>query len=197
MRRGNRTARVSPQRDVDWLEDVTWVTRYQENRLVAMVKDFQCLYVYWELAEERKRLLTEHFGCEIGHLPLFLRVCDVTDLYFNGYDAHDIREIPVSWEADNWYIHQLQSGRNYFVDLGTKTIHGRFFALLRSNLVQLPPRPPGGRLDPQVRFARAGQPDETPPPTHDPFSSTPVKDVWSHSFTGYSLITSVQKGEFT
>ncbi|GIM45075.1 hypothetical protein DNHGIG_06240 [Collibacillus ludicampi] len=195
MRRENRTSCDLTQGYPYPLEDETWVTRYQENRLVALIKDYQCVYVYWEISEERQRLLNEHFCCEIGNLPLFLRVYDVTALYFNGYNAHRYWEISIPWEADNWYIHGLEPGRNYFVDLGTKTIHGRFFTVLRSNLVELPPQPSGEGLDPSVRFACVKPSDGISSIAHDRLSHPPATASWLDLFNGYSLTTHMQKGE--
>jgi hypothetical protein len=120
------------------LFDETWHRSYGENRLAILVKDPRTIHAYWEVSHLRKRLICEHFQSDWSKLPFFLQVYDVTDIYFNGLNAHSKRLIQVHPLADNWYIHDVLPNRNYIVDYGTTTIHGQFFSILRSNVAKVP-----------------------------------------------------------
>ncbi|TCS75458.1 DUF4912 domain-containing protein [Effusibacillus lacus] len=134
------------------LFDQSWSRSWQTNRLVAMVKEPDTIFVYWELEDLRKRLISEHFQADWNSLPFFLQVYDVTHLGFNGYNANSTRRIQVHPLSDNWYIHNLEPGRHYQLDFGTTTLSGHFFAILRSNIVETPRFPPQYRMEPSVRF---------------------------------------------
>ncbi|GMA63328.1 DUF4912 domain-containing protein [Alicyclobacillus fastidiosus] len=133
------------------LYDDSWSRRTGRSRIVAMVKDPSTLFVYWEVDELSKRLLTNHFQSEWGTLPLFLCVYDVTNCWFDGYNAPLVAKHRVSHDADNWYLHQLMPQHNYVVHLSTTTFHDQLFCILSSNVVKLPPSKVGS-LEPQVQF---------------------------------------------
>ncbi|MFB5190862.1 DUF4912 domain-containing protein [Alicyclobacillus fastidiosus] len=133
------------------LYDDRWSRCSGRSRLVAMVKDPSTLFVYWEVDELSRRLVTDHFQCEWETLPLFLCVYDVTHRWFNGYNAPLVAKHRVSHDADNWYLHQLTPQHNYVVHLSTTTFHDQLFCILPSDAVKLPPNKIGP-LEPQVQF---------------------------------------------
>lgn len=136
------------------LFDESWKRTWQTNRIVLMLKEPNTLFVYWEVDNLRKSLLAEHFQTGWANMPLFLQLSDVTLIDFNGYNAVSTRRIQVNWNAENWYIHQVEPGRRYMADLGTTTLKGDFFCILRSNIVETPPWPRRG-LQPSLQFAPA------------------------------------------
>lgn len=176
--------------------DESWVRNRQRNRLVLMVKEPTTVFAYWEMDELRKRCLSEHFQSDWTQLPFFLQVYDVTDIYFNGSNAHSVQRIPVSPFSETWYLTGLQPGRRYLVDFGTTTWHGHFFTLLRSNIVTTPPQMDGQSYEPSVRFGtlhgdhvdqvneRSGRDRDSLEPTHE----LTVQESWQEQFDGYSLV---------
>lgn len=155
----------------------TWTRNSNRNRLVLMVKEPTILFAYWEVNELRKRLVSEHFQTEWTNLPFYLQVYDVTDIQFDGYNAHAVDRVAVHPNGDNYYLHHLQPQRRYLVDLGTTTLAGRFFTILRSNVVEMPPLAEGGAV-PTVRFA-ALEPVEPELPM--------LREAWHEQFDGYSI----------
>lgn len=114
--------------------------RYYRDSLHLMVVDAHSLYVYWEISDRRRWLVSQHFECDYGVMPKVLRVYDVTCIYFNGSNAHSYRDIWTTPAADNWYLHDLGADRTYLVDIGTYTWEHEFIPLLRSNCVATPKR---------------------------------------------------------
>ncbi|MBI3291599.1 MAG: DUF4912 domain-containing protein [Elusimicrobia bacterium] len=104
---------------------------YGEDVLVLLPRDPHWMFAYWELTEALWQECALRWGAEIvQHSERVLRVHAVTENRF-----FDITITPV---ANNWYIQVDQPGRSYCVELGLKTADGRFFCLLRSNVVHLP-----------------------------------------------------------
>lgn len=143
-----------------------------EDLLVLLPHSPEILYVYWEITDERKRLVEEHFGCGWDVLPKILRVYDVTDIHFNGDNAQRLIEIQVNDDANNWFIHSLNGNRNYCVDYGSFTWEGRFFSILRSDVVHLPPSE-GHPWREHEKWTKAQSETEEP--------------AWAREFTGYTI----------
>ncbi|MEI7640890.1 MAG: DUF4912 domain-containing protein [bacterium] len=119
-------------------EEDTIPHRYHDNRLVLMARDAFWCYAYWDLKTEfvaqKKQTLKPEWG--VSHLCI--RLYDITNISFNGKNAHSFRDIYVSPDSDNWYLNVWKAGCTYLVDLGLKTISGNFVTLLRSNAVGTP-----------------------------------------------------------
>lgn len=174
-----------------------WHRQHGLNRLVAMVKEPRTLFAYWEVNEPRKQLIMEHFQSDWNHLPFYLVVQDVTDLQFNGSNAHDTILIEVHPRAESWYIHGVTPGRRYLIDFCTTTLGGQRFAILRSNIVETPPLLEGNRLEPQLMFSTVHQ--ETPEflqaKDAELVPMSLQEEPWHDLFTGYNLAENTISGE--
>lgn len=135
------------------LFDDSWRRSWMVNRLVLLVQAPTTLFVYWEVDDLRKQLISEHFQCGWTELPFFLQVYDVTDINFDGYNAHSMFRIQVHPLADHWFITGVQAERRYLVDFGTTTLAGKFFTVIRSNIEATPPTHYGRKFEPYLRFA--------------------------------------------
>lgn len=190
----------------DALFDDNWTRNWQVNRLVALVKEPGSIFAYWEISELRKKFIAEHFQTEWPALKLALQLYDVTDIYFNGYNAHSVRRMLVIPLSDNWYLNDLQPKRNYIVDLGVITERS-FMAILRSNTVKTPPQRQYGKCEPLLRFGTVNQAlekereNEKPQvKVQDPKRTEINRSVawsykrkyWYKKFSGYSIAE--QKG---
>ncbi|NEW07236.1 DUF4912 domain-containing protein [Paenibacillus sp. SYP-B3998] len=112
--------------------------RYHKDLLHLMAVDAHTLYVYWEISDRRRWLISQHFECDYGTMPKVLRVYDVTCILFNGSNAHTYQDVTTTPEAHNWYLHNLKADRTYLVDIGTYSWEHEFIPLLRSNSVATP-----------------------------------------------------------
>lgn len=111
---------------------------YGKEILVAMVRDPHCIYSYWDYGPAFK----------MEGLPL-LRLIDCTAIDYNGYNANNIQEIPVSLEAKNYYLHRCLPDRDYCLELGYRDYKGDFISLIRSNTVRTPRDCPSGEIESQ------------------------------------------------
>lgn len=103
-----------------------------------MIRDSHTIYVYWEVSHRTRLLASQHFHCDWHMLPKMIRLYNVTNIYFNGHNAHYNTDYTATSEADNWYIHQIEENATYIVDYGIRTWDGQFIPLLRSNPVHTP-----------------------------------------------------------
>jgi len=106
---------------------------YGEPKLNVLVRDPFWIHAYWDLTP--KTIERMH---ALGGQRMALRVYDVTDLVFDGRNAHTWFEIPAPEYARNWNIQVPTDGRNYLVELGWVSAEGRFLPTLRSNVVDVP-----------------------------------------------------------
>ncbi len=136
------------------LFDETWQPYWQGERLVLMVRNPHTLFAYWELADWQRALVCRHFQSDWSQLSFYLQLYDVTDIIFDGQNAHQTRRIPVFSDANRWYIHDVEECRNYVLDFGTTTLSGSFFSLLRSSPVRTPRDGYKIQLEPSVTFSR-------------------------------------------
>jgi len=121
---------------------------YGSTRVVLMVRDPFWLHAYWEIAEDVSETVTAALGPEGWQLGRkTLRVHDVTDIEFDGTNAHRTFDIDISNGANNWYINVERPNRSYCAELGLVGPDGRFVLLSRSNVVRTPRAGPSEVID--------------------------------------------------
>lgn len=114
--------------------------KYKDNRIVLMARDPWWIYTYWDISETK---IEEVIGAispedKLG-LRWALRVYDVTGASdFNGFNAVSFFDLDINFEAGNWYINVNQPQREWCVDIGFKNAQGKFFVVLRSNIIVTP-----------------------------------------------------------
>lgn len=109
--------------------------RYWKDRIILLIIDPTFVYVYWEIKPETFSVGKSFISSVTW---LCLRVYDVTNVRFNGYNANTFWDIPVSDQIGNWYIRLESSDRVLVIDVGLKNNMGDFYPLVRSNFAQLP-----------------------------------------------------------
>ncbi|MFB0527992.1 MAG: DUF4912 domain-containing protein [bacterium] len=113
--------------------------RYGETKIALLPRDPRWIYAYWEIDEASREEVRRKRGEEIfSKSRLTLRFYDVTDIIFNGRNAHKQFDVKVYSQIGNWYFQAPESGRTYLSDIGLLTEKGEFITLARSNSVSLP-----------------------------------------------------------
>ncbi|MFC1478894.1 DUF4912 domain-containing protein [Candidatus Margulisiibacteriota bacterium] len=112
--------------------------KYDDTKVVLLIRDPFWLHSFWEI----NSATVDDIQNKLGHntfstSQVVLRVYDVTDIVFDGANAHNYSDISVG-EALSWYIRVPASNRSYCVEVGYKTEDGRFFAVARSNVIGAP-----------------------------------------------------------
>ncbi|MFN3532987.1 MAG: DUF4912 domain-containing protein [Candidatus Brocadia sp.] len=111
---------------------------YGDNRIVLMVVDPEWIFAYWEMQKDMMDSVLNALGGMAYGAKTTLRVYDVTDVIFDGKNAHKYYDIEVTGGARNWYIHVGEPNRSFCVDIGFLTSQGIFRTLARSNTVRTP-----------------------------------------------------------
>ncbi|GMA65092.1 DUF4912 domain-containing protein [Alicyclobacillus fastidiosus] len=153
LTQGTCNNEVEPSSIDTHLFDESWNRQWLVSRLVLLVKEPQVLFAYWEVDEQKRRLVSKHFETGWDHLPFYLQLYDITDIDFDGFNAHRTERIQVHPYADNWYVNGIKPQRSNVMDFGTTTLRGDFFTILRSNVVQTPPQPSNRSMQDGVWFA--------------------------------------------
>lgn len=111
---------------------------YGDNRIMLMVRDPECLFAYWELRKEVLDNILNTLGSMAHSAKMVLRVYDVTDVIFNGNNAHTYFDVEVTGGTRSWYIHTGKPNRSFCADIGFLTPNGTFRLIARSNQVITP-----------------------------------------------------------
>lgn len=133
--------------------------QYDEDRIVLQVRDPLWIHAYWETKGQTIEKLRSELGQGFYQAKKILRVYDVSQIIFNGNNAHRFFDIYISEFANNWYIDTTGPGRSWCVDLGLLLPDGRFITIIRSNTVHTPIEGPSWITDeewmiPEDLFAR-------------------------------------------
>lgn len=97
------------------------------------------ILLFWEPSEIPRKLVTLHFNKKFDELVPVIRIYDVTDIIFNGQNAHHFHEIAVVYNNGYWFIKGLTANRSYVAELGVKVNEKDFFPIYRSNAVKTQP----------------------------------------------------------
>lgn len=132
---------------------------YGSDRVILQVRDPWWLHTYWELTADTRNRLIQELGEMFFRAQPSLRIYDVSNIIFDGKNAHGYFDIDIKFEAANWYIDVGGPGRSWCVDLGLRLSDGRFIIIARSNVVSTPLDGPSWITDeewmiPEEIFAR-------------------------------------------
>jgi len=115
---------------------------YGESRVVLLPRDPQWAFAYWDVSNEHKEELRRQGG---QHLAL--RLYDVTNIFFDGFNAHTMIEFPCDELAREWYVPIPVSDRDFILEIGYITTTGAWLTLARSAAIKVPPMYPSDWVD--------------------------------------------------
>ncbi|MCX7905762.1 MAG: DUF4912 domain-containing protein [Elusimicrobiales bacterium] len=108
---------------------------YGETEAVLLPRDPYWMYIYWEITENSVKNLISSIGIETySSAKKVIRVYEISekDEFLGFFD------IPVIFEARNWYINVKECGKTYLCEIGIITPDGRFIGIVKTNKVSLP-----------------------------------------------------------
>jgi len=121
---------------------------YGDNRIVILVRDPWWIFAYWEIRRDKEDDIIKKIRSDNDDVQKsILRVYDVTDITFNGKNAHSHFDIDLKGLANNWYINVGSPDRTWVVDIGIVSQKGSFYLLARSNPVRTPRYGMSDKLD--------------------------------------------------
>ena len=138
-------------------QDLPW--GYGQDKIVLQVRDPWWIHAYWEVTNPTYERLKNELKNEFYGARRILRVYDVSQIIFDGKNAHRFFDIQINEHSNSWYIDTGGPGRSWCVDLGLLLPDGRFIMIVRSNTVCTPIEGPSWITDeewmiPEDMFAR-------------------------------------------
>jgi hypothetical protein len=115
------------------LGELPWT--YGDGRLVALIRDPQTIYVYWDLSQQQ---IEQAFG-GLGTARASLKL-------WNVRGSEIVREVEVHLESRGWYVRELPSALELRVELWALGERGARM-LRAARPVKLPPAQPSDVLD--------------------------------------------------
>jgi hypothetical protein len=106
---------------------------YEKSRIVILPRDPQWAYAYWNVSDEAKASLKAQGGEQLA-----LRIYDVSDIDLNYQSPHSVQEYVCDELTQEWYLPIPLSDRDYVVDIGYRTVDGRWLILARSTPIHIP-----------------------------------------------------------
>jgi hypothetical protein len=107
--------------------------RYNQTRVVFMVRDPNWAYAYWDLDNNLLEKLKKNADGD----QLVLRVHDVELIDFTGSNAKSSFDIPIQIDDTSWYIYLPNQNCSYILELGIIS-EGKYRCLAGSNPIKTP-----------------------------------------------------------
>ncbi|MCM3725121.1 DUF4912 domain-containing protein [Neobacillus cucumis] len=109
-----------------------------KGELKARIITPRKIILFWDISELPKKVIERFFNRKFEELVTVTRIYDVTNILFNGKNAHHFNEITVPYHSGHWFIKGLLENRSYIAELGVHITDNEFFPLYRSNCIQTP-----------------------------------------------------------
>ena len=121
---------------------------YGDQKIVILARDPWWIFAYWEIRRDREEeTLGKIKSAGDSAVKTILRVYDVTNVNFDGKNAHSHFDIELNSLASSWYINVGSPEKCWVVDIGIVTKNGNFYLLARSNMIKTPRYGMSDKLD--------------------------------------------------
>jgi glycosyltransferase involved in cell wall biosynthesis len=101
-------------------------------------------YVHWHVGQQSSGKVREGLGEAFVHAMFIVRVFDVTNIIFDGSNAHSSFDLNVGRSSGNYYFGINRLARNYLCEIGLRSPDGSFHPIARSNAVYFDSDRPSG-----------------------------------------------------
>ncbi len=115
-------------REIAWEIGQRYPARHSVDYIVLSMVNPHLGQVHWYVREASLQAIRA--DGRFAHAPLVVRVYDVTDVLFDGTNAHGFFDLEVGSSAGNYYFNVSQLSRNYLAELGIRSGDGSSFAAL-------------------------------------------------------------------
>ena len=143
-------------RELCWDIGTRFPEPHQGNRVVlTSIRPHQG-YIHWNLEQAAVSELQAKVGHAFDGACLVVRIYDVTDVLFDGLNAHGFFDVDVDGLSGTRYMHMDQSERNFVAEIGFRLTDGAFHALARSQTVFFDRGRPSGNFQVGALFVGKG-----------------------------------------
>ncbi len=115
---------------------------YGDDRITALVRSPDSLYVYWEITDDAIARAKKNLGPAGAHGWCNLRVYDTTAREFDGTNANSYFDVTVDRGARDYFFELRKPTAAFHIEVGIKTHEGFFQAIARSGRAELPRKGP-------------------------------------------------------
>ena len=128
------SGKITSQQEPDY-DSKSLPEGYGSTEAFLLPRDPYWMYIYWEITENAIKDIISTIGEAVfSSSKRIIRVYQVDD---NDVPVSFV-DIPVIFEAKNWYINVSESGKAYMCEIGILTPEGRFIGIAKTNKVSLP-----------------------------------------------------------
>ncbi len=120
---------------------------YCESRVVLLPVEPYLIHAYWDVTSNDIEKAKQRLGDDYGQSQAVLRFYDVTNIIYDGTNAHGFFDVDIDLQAKDWYVDLWSPDKSYFVDLGFNAGDGFFLSLARSSVVKTPCASPAPKVD--------------------------------------------------
>jgi hypothetical protein len=128
----------SPQFDPARLREIGWelsarlLGAFADDLVVLIPIRPRLAYLRWHVGDKGVRELSHAQGAEFRGAQLIVRIYDITDVAFDGFNAHRYIDVSATALTGNAYWPIPQSERTWLCEVGFRLANGIFSALARS-----------------------------------------------------------------
>jgi glycosyltransferase involved in cell wall biosynthesis len=101
-------------------------------------------YVHWHVGQQSSEKIRAGIAKNSIHAVFVVRAYDVTNIIFNGSNAHFSFDLNVGRPSGNYYFGISRLARNYLCEIGLRSPDGSFHPVARSNVVYFDSDRPSG-----------------------------------------------------
>ena len=120
---------------------------YGKTKVILLPVEPHLVHAYWEVTSDELEKAKHRLGDAHKRSQAVLRFYDVTNIVFDGTNAHSSFDVDIDLQAKNWYVSLRSPEKSYFVELGFRTEDGRFHPIARSNIAEILPDRPAPKTD--------------------------------------------------
>lgn len=122
-------------------------TNIEKDRIVLVVRDAYWLQACWDVSRHSVQRAQAAMAENWHTAKPYLRVLQVDGGNTTTSSSSTLEDIRVHGGVKNWYVPVAEPEKSYQVELGYKADNGKFFTLMRSNIVTTPPPGSSDSLD--------------------------------------------------
>ncbi len=119
-------------RDICWELGASFPARLSGTRIVLAASHPRLGYLSWNVEQEVIDRLRERLADRFVGSRYVIRIYDVTDVVFDGSNAHSFLDLDIAGLTGNYYAPISRGDRNLLAEIGFLLPDGSFHALARS-----------------------------------------------------------------
>ncbi len=133
MRKSKKGTSQERLREIAWEVGAKYPMPLGGDHISLLMVTPRLGYVHWHIRKETVDALKATHPQGSNGAPMVVRIYDVTDILFDGSNAHMFFDIEVSGLSDSYYFPVDRPARSHLAEIGFRFSDGTFHYLARSN----------------------------------------------------------------